>query len=225
MSLSDDQSAELDAQVDRAWRKCRYGKKYSPAYEVAHRIKCIRHILRGEQSQVRRSFVRAKNLLLRVPQRVKSDDDYGVHVLRPADNVDTSLYVACGFVWPAAACLLFSALRNTKELRQIADALDTKETDDPRQIKILKAYEDCIHGRYDPTIAKRTECCVTSYVPTLAQLRDCFAKRFGTECWRSDYAVRKTLKLLGLPLSAGKCGPRRGSGQFLRSNRKGNRRR
>ena len=48
MSLIDDHSAEIDARLDLAWQKCGYGKKYSPAYEVALRIKAIREVLSGK---------------------------------------------------------------------------------------------------------------------------------------------------------------------------------
>jgi len=45
MSLSDDQAAEVDAQLDAAWQKSLYGKTYSQAFEVARNIKVIRKIL------------------------------------------------------------------------------------------------------------------------------------------------------------------------------------
>ena len=45
MSLSDDQAAEIDAQLDAAWQKSLYGKTYSFAFEVARNIKVIRKIL------------------------------------------------------------------------------------------------------------------------------------------------------------------------------------
>jgi hypothetical protein len=48
MSLIDDQSADIDEKLLASRQKCRYGKKYSPAYAVALRIKTIREVLSGK---------------------------------------------------------------------------------------------------------------------------------------------------------------------------------
>ena len=45
MSLRDDQNAQIEAKLDRAWLKSQYGRTYSPAFEVAQRIKDIRDLL------------------------------------------------------------------------------------------------------------------------------------------------------------------------------------
>jgi hypothetical protein len=101
----------------------------------------------------------------------------------------------------------------------VADALDAEEEEDPRRANILKAYEDCIGGRYPPTIAEKGKSFVSCYVPTLAQLRDAFIKRFGKHCWTSDFSVRKTLKILDLPLSPAKQGRPVGSRALIRNQR------
>ena len=38
MSLQDDLNAEIEAQLDGAWKKCTYGKRFSPAYQLAEEI-------------------------------------------------------------------------------------------------------------------------------------------------------------------------------------------
>jgi len=107
-----------------------------------------------------------------------------------------------------AGILLMGAITSSKKLHEVADALDADEGKDPRQANILKAYEDCVEGRYPPTVKERGERFVTCSVPTFTQLKDAFIKRFGPTCWTSasDFGVRKTLKILGLPLSKSKKG-------------------
>lgn len=51
MSYADDRSAELDAQLERAWQKCLYGRKYSRAYALASRIKDVRLILKEKERE------------------------------------------------------------------------------------------------------------------------------------------------------------------------------
>ena len=102
--------------------------------------------------------------------------------------------------------LLTAATTSTKSLRLIADALDRIDSDrgeNPAQDKLIiayeKAYENC---------GKRA--------PKFSELRQTFLTMFGEHCWRgshrelsepgSDYAVRKTLKALELPLAKAKRG-------------------
>lgn len=88
------------------------------------------------------------------------------------------------------------AVASTKKLRELADALDAEKCDDPRQANILNAYE---------------KCCAISCPPTLPELRHAFVKRFGKRSWGSDFAVRKTLKALGLRLRDARRGRPRGA--------------
>jgi hypothetical protein len=209
MSLIDDQSAEIDAQLFLARQKSRYGKRYSPAYEVALRIKTIREVLSGKShspgDQLVQLLDKIKTMLSNMFDRGEVDPEDMVHIR-------FSLFTA----W----ILLMAAVSTSKKLRKVADALDAKPGDDPRQANILKAYTDCVNGRYPPTIIERGKCFVKCRLPTLAQLRDAFVKRFGQECWPTDFAVRKTLNVLGLELSKAQRGRPRGSGSKIGNPRR-----
>jgi hypothetical protein len=87
--------------------------------------------------------------------------------------------------------LLEIAMRSAKELRLVADALEEEESEDPRQSNIIGAYLVFLRKRL---------------IPTLAELREEFEERFGKESWTGDFSVRKTLKLLGLPLAPARRG-------------------
>lgn len=209
MSFVDDQSAEIDAQLDRAGQKCRYGRKYSPAYDVALRIKTIREVLSGKSHSPGDQLV----LLWEKIETLWSD-------MFDRGEVDPKDMVHILFSLRTAWILLVGAVSTSKSLREIADALDAKPGDDPRQANILKAYADCIEGRYPPTIAEKGDCFVRCNLPTLAQLRDAFVKRFAKESWPKDFPVRKTLKVLGLELSKGKRGPKVGSRSLIRNRKR-----
>lgn len=45
MSQYDDELAEIEAALDHAWQKCKYGRLHSPAHDLANRIKVIKLIL------------------------------------------------------------------------------------------------------------------------------------------------------------------------------------
>ncbi len=212
MSLIDDQSAEIDAQLDAAWQKCLYGKKYSPAFEVARRIKTIRAIL--SKNCGKRDTPGSELAKFWKTIDAKWSDLVERRELQPSD------WVLGKFSLVTAWVLLVAAVSTSKRLREVANALDAEPAEDPRQANILKAYADCIEGRYPPTIAEKGDCFVKCYVPTLAQLRDAFVKRFGQECWPKDFAVRKTLRVVGLGLSKDKRGRPVGSRSIIH-NRKG----
>jgi hypothetical protein len=209
MSLIDDQSAEIDAQLEIAQQKCLYGKKYSPAFEVALRIKTIRALLSGKTHSPGDQLVllldKIKTVLSKVFDRGEVAPEEIVHIL---------------FSLQTAWILLVGAVSMNKSLREIADALDASPGDDPRQANILKAYADCIDGRYPPTVAEKGDCFVKCYLPTLAQLRNAFMKRFGEECWPGDFSVRKTLNLLGLEVTKDKRGPKVGSRSLIRNRKR-----
>lgn len=176
MSHRDDRNAEFEARLDYARRKCAYGRKFSAAYDVARMIEAL------------------QSFWLTMKERTT-----GLHTLKTP------------FVVRVAGLLLLNDLTSSAQLREVADALDAKRTEDPRQINILEAYLDCVEGRYPPTLVKKTESSkggstLTCLEPTFAQLRDAFVKRFGEHCWTSDYGVRKTLRMLRLPLSNAKRG-------------------
>jgi len=105
--------------------------------------------------------------------------------------------------------LLKAATISSKSLRLIANALDVIDADpgeNPSQDNIIRAYE------------KAYEKCGAKRAPTFPELRKTFLAIFGERCWRgshrdpsergSDYAVRKTLKSLGLPLTRASPGRR-----------------
>ena len=93
--------------------------------------------------------------------------------------------------------LLAVAMESPKKLRLIAHVLDEEESHDPGQANIIGAY-----------LASLT---LTGHRPTLAELRKEFAARFGKQSWRGNFSVRKTLKLLRLPLAKAKRGRPHGS--------------
>jgi hypothetical protein len=119
------------------------------------------------------------------------------------------------YLLQTAGLLLLAAVTRTKKLRQIADALDAKQQEAPGQTNVLRAYEDCVEGRYPPTIAETGKCFVRCYVPTFAQLRDAFIRRFGGQCLPTDWGMRKTLAVLGLPLNKSKRGRPVGSSSVI----------
>ncbi len=187
MSLIDDQAAELDELLDLAGQKCLYGRTYSPAYQIARRIKVIRSILKKKEE--------------------KGAD--------PKLNEVEEKYLV-----QTAGLLLISSLTESKKLREIADALDAVGNPDHFQESLLETYKGCLSGEYPPTVRKSGKGFTLCSVPTLAQLKDAFAKKFPGKKWRGEFSVRKTLQMFGLPLSKGKKGRPVGS-QPIISNRKG----
>jgi hypothetical protein len=89
--------------------------------------------------------------------------------------------------------LLSVVLVSPKALRLVAEAfgrLQDSGVEDPRAMNIIDAYEHC-----EP------------WPPTFGELKRTFIARSGVDCWRSaDFAVRKTLKSLRLPLAKDKVG-------------------
>jgi hypothetical protein len=146
MSRVDDESAEIEEKLDRAWQKCLYGRQYSPAFEVARRINAIRSILSAKEEG-------------------KADAELN--------------YVERKYLLQTAGLLLISGITASKKLREIANALDAEQQESAGQANILRAYEDCVEGRYPPTIAEEGECFGRCYLPTIGELRDAFIKRFG----------------------------------------------
>lgn len=187
MSQYDDELAEQEARLDAAWQKCFYGKRYSPAYELAMKIKAIRYILKEKEEG-------------------KADPE-----LNPGEQ---------RYLLSTAGWLLLAAITSSQKLVEVAKALEAERSEDPRQINILRAYEDCIEGRYPPTVVEVGKCYTKCEVPTLAQLRDAFIKRFGEQCWSSDFATRKTLRILGLPLSEAQRGRPPGRRSIIRNSKR-----
>lgn len=95
------------------------------------------------------------------------------------------------FMLQTAGLLLIAAYTDVNKLREVANALEQEKADDPRQRNILNAYSTAI---------ERT------YPPTLKELKTSFVELFGTSKWTSDFSVRKTLRILGLPLRGDKLG-------------------
>jgi hypothetical protein len=56
MSYQDDLNAKIEAQLDAAWKKCTYGKRFSPAYELAEQIIYLRIL--STRARERNPFVR-----------------------------------------------------------------------------------------------------------------------------------------------------------------------
>jgi hypothetical protein len=171
MSFTDDRHAEIEAQLDRAWQKCLYGRKYGPAYELALHIKVLRSILKKKEEK----------------------------------DVDSELNcVERRYMLRTAGILLLAAITTSKKLREVADALDAEKSATGNQANILRAYEDCIQK---------------SYPPTISELRQAIVKRFGEQCLATDFSIRKTLKVLRLPLGEGQIG-RPASSRSIIHNRK-----
>jgi hypothetical protein len=92
--------------------------------------------------------------------------------------------------------LLEVALINPEALRRVAEAFSQLADDgaqDPRAERIISAYEDC------------------PFPPTFAELKRAFIERFGDNRWPADFAVRKTLQSLDLPLGTATLGRPPGS--------------
>jgi hypothetical protein len=98
----------------------------------------------------------------------------------------------------AAKELLATVISSTAKLRQVADALDALDSEerwDRRMANITCAYANC-----------------GSYPPTFPEVRQKFIEMFGEQCWpQPEFSVRKTLKVLGLPLAKAKRGRPQGS--------------
>lgn len=93
--------------------------------------------------------------------------------------------------------LLQVALANPKALGRVAEAFDQLADDgakDPRADQIISAYAYC-----------------SSFPPNFTELKRTFIRRFGENRWRGDFAVRKTLQSLDLPLLTSKRGRPPGS--------------
>jgi hypothetical protein len=167
-------AAWMGSRIYRALLKSTYGPRYaraSEAHQLAREIKWARHV-----------WPRLRPLL----QKSKA----------PTSNREISNL--CNRMDQLAQRLLTIAMRSAKELRIIADVLDGKEMQDPRQANIIAAYWDCLT--------------LTGHPPTLAELRKVFVAGFGKRCWpTTDFSVRKTLQSLGLPLAKAKRGRPHGS--------------
>jgi hypothetical protein len=98
----------------------------------------------------------------------------------------------------AAKELLATVISSTDKLRQVADALDALDSEerwDRRMANITCAYANC-----------------GSYPPTFPEVRQKFIEMFGEQCWpQPEFSVRKTLKVLGLPLAKARPGRPGGS--------------
>lgn len=218
MSLRDERTAELWTKLDIAWQKCLYGKTYSPAYEVARRIQEIRALMPSTlQAAVDPGLDAADfDRMLRSAKNQEAIDPNPVWW-----NVEPNLNSwQRKLIEETASVLLLGAITASSKLHDVATALETEASESPTQAHILKAYEDCIEGRYPPTRTERGKCFVRCSPPTLAQLQEAFIKRFGQQCWPSRQGVEKMLRTFELPLSKAKRGRPVGSKTKIR-NREG----
>ena len=93
--------------------------------------------------------------------------------------------------------LLQFVLIDPKLLRALAQEfrkLQDKGAVDPRAENIITAYKHCV-----------------AFPPSFTEVKHVFIGRFGESRWRGDFAVRKTLRSLDLPLSKSKRGRPKGS--------------
>jgi hypothetical protein len=102
-----------------------------------------------------------------------------------------------------ATALLRTALKGGKKLREIAAALEAEMRKDPVQVNLLRAYMQCSSDPERP--------------PTLAEIKLAHKRRFGRNIGRTDQSLRKTLRMLALPLRPAKRGPRKGSRPLIRN--------
>jgi len=129
----------------------------------------------------------------------------GIQALRDCGEDPRTSRMRHTSAW-VAKDLLAAAISSTEKLRQVADALDALDTEqgwDPRQSNIIHAYSDC-----------------DNYPPTLREVREKLVAKLDERNWPSEFSVRKTLKLLDLPLRKDKRGRPPGSRSKI-----GNRRR
>jgi len=187
MSWQDDYDAEIDEYLDHAEDKVLWGRNYSPAYVLAKRIRAVWMLFSkncGEERHPKEELRKSQCKINEVLVNILRDRKIGF---------EEREFLLAG-LW-----LLVGAVLDTKKLRAVADALDAMGSEvrtDPRHVKILEVYR---------------QCCDTSFPPTLTEIRAAFVKRHGEPQWRSDRSVRKTIKMLGLPLNKAKPGRPRGS--------------
>jgi len=188
----DDWNDLIEEELDLAREKSAYGRKYSPIYAMSKWIKQTRALL---SSYTGRTAEEAARELWSVCRKIEFEEVnwWGKH---PDEKIDLLLKCEGDILLQTGWLLLMGAVASTKKLRELADALDAEKCDDPRQANILNAYD---------------ECCAIRCPPTLPELRNAFVQRFGKRSWGSDFAVRKTLKVLGLRLSEARRGRLRGA--------------
>jgi hypothetical protein len=184
----------IDEELDLAWERSAYGRRYSPVYAMSKQIKVIRFFLSRFTGRTVEEAVRE---LGPVCLKIEEVNWSGKH---PDKKIEALLEDEGDMLLRTSWLLLMGAVLSTKKLRELADALDAEPGVDPRQANILNAY---------------VECCAISCPPTLPELRNVFVKRHGKQSWRSDFAVRKTLKKLGLRLSDARRGRPRGARSLI----------
>jgi len=102
-----------------------------------------------------------------------------------------------------ATALLKAAVKGGKKLREVAAALEAEIRKDPAQVNLLRAYMQCSSDPERP--------------PTLTEIKLAYKQRFGRNIGRTDQSLRKTLRMLVLPLRPAKRGPRKGSRPLFRN--------
>lgn len=161
------------------------GRDNDPYYRVWQKIRYGRRY--SELFDLARDIKRVRPIIKRVEETKIS--------LANLDRTDAKT------VEETALALIQAAATSSKKLREIAAALDAEKRKDPFHENLLRAYQDCTNDPDNP--------------PTLRDLRAMFVRRFGQD-WaytnrddrrcKSDFSVRKTLRMLGLPLADAKRG-------------------
>jgi hypothetical protein len=122
MSQPDDLNAKIEAQLDAAWKKCTYGKRFSPAYELAEQIIYLR--------------------ILSTPARERNLDPFVRQWERKWK----------GRTAHALLLAAMKSAKKLRQVADALDARDAEKRQDPRQANIIKAYTDCVEKSYPPTL-------------------------------------------------------------------------
>jgi hypothetical protein len=182
MSFADDRMEERRSAIENARARIAHGKHF-PARDLAENITIVRNMLLKEYGTLEDAIDALDAVPENKPEAVSENKLEAVSGNKlEAVSREGLVIVARRF----GTLLLAVALINPKALRQVARAfgqLAADRTEDPRAERIISAYEDC-----------------SSFPPTFTEVKRRFIDRFCESRWRGDFAVRKTLQSLNLPL-------------------------
>jgi len=125
VSFTDDRAAEIDAYLERAWEKVRWGRRHSPAFEVARQLLAFRKLGWRPDFDPLEDFGRdpKRRFLIRLAM----------------------VLLAAGITGSRKLGAVVNALRAYEsEVRR----------KDPAQANILMAYTQCAYESFPPTFAE-----------------------------------------------------------------------
>jgi len=180
-----------EAQLVRAYRNLRWGKRNSAASEIAGMVKVIRSFLTIDQRRTDEMAMKISEDLRLAQTYLESGGSKRLPQMRSHSKFLRQQ------MFRTAGLLLGSAMSNHNLLHRIADALHASVEPDPRQENLVNTYMRCLLNDSSP--------------PTLNEFRTVFVEQFGERAWTGDFNARKTLRYLGLPLRRSRPGRPKGS--------------